>query len=205
MATVTPNYGWPVPQSSDLVKDGAVAIEALGDAIDATVFGLGSSALTLIKTQTIGTAVATVAVTGAFNSTYDNYKIVVVGGVTNAVANIRMILGASTASYYMGRFAVAYTGGIIGNGSSNQPQWDYCGNGSTTSLTMNVDIYEPNKAVRTRISCNTYPDATTGGAGQGAAGFHDVATAYTDFTLSCFTGATATFTGGTIYVYGYQK
>jgi hypothetical protein len=43
MATTTPNYGWPVPTSTDLVKDGATAIEALGDAVDATVFGLGVS------------------------------------------------------------------------------------------------------------------------------------------------------------------
>jgi len=38
MATTTPNYGWPVPTSTDFVKDGATAIEALGDAIDATVY-----------------------------------------------------------------------------------------------------------------------------------------------------------------------
>jgi hypothetical protein len=44
MATTTPNYGWPVPTSTDYVKDGATAIEALGDAIDTTVFGLPSSA-----------------------------------------------------------------------------------------------------------------------------------------------------------------
>lgn len=37
MATTTPNYGWPVPTSTDYVKDGAVAIENLGDAIDATI------------------------------------------------------------------------------------------------------------------------------------------------------------------------
>jgi hypothetical protein len=37
MATTTPNFGWPVPTSTDLVKDGAVAIEALGDAIDASM------------------------------------------------------------------------------------------------------------------------------------------------------------------------
>jgi hypothetical protein len=43
MATTTPNYGWPVPTSTDLVKDGATAIEALGDAVDSTVFGLGVS------------------------------------------------------------------------------------------------------------------------------------------------------------------
>ena len=75
MATTTPNYGWPVPTSTDYVKDGATAIEALGDAIDATVFGLGSTGLTLVKTQTIGTAVSTVVVTGAFSTNYDNYQI----------------------------------------------------------------------------------------------------------------------------------
>jgi hypothetical protein len=39
MATVTPTYSWPVPTSTDYVKDGASAIEALGDAIDATLGG----------------------------------------------------------------------------------------------------------------------------------------------------------------------
>ena len=37
MATTTPLNGWPVPTSTDYVKDGAVAIEALGDAIDTSV------------------------------------------------------------------------------------------------------------------------------------------------------------------------
>lgn len=40
MATVTPNFNWPVPVSTDLVKDGATAIEALGDSIDATMVDL---------------------------------------------------------------------------------------------------------------------------------------------------------------------
>lgn len=34
MATVTPNFNFPVPQSTDLVKDGATAIAALGTSID---------------------------------------------------------------------------------------------------------------------------------------------------------------------------
>lgn len=40
MATTTPNFGWPVPTSTDLVKDGATAIEALGDSIDASLVDL---------------------------------------------------------------------------------------------------------------------------------------------------------------------
>jgi hypothetical protein len=37
MPTTTPLNAWPVPVSTDLVKDGAEAIEDLGDAIDASV------------------------------------------------------------------------------------------------------------------------------------------------------------------------
>jgi len=40
MATTTPNFGWSVPESTDLVKDGATAIELLGDSIDASFIDL---------------------------------------------------------------------------------------------------------------------------------------------------------------------
>jgi hypothetical protein len=40
MATTTPNFGWAVPTSSDLVKNGATAIETLGDSIDASLVDL---------------------------------------------------------------------------------------------------------------------------------------------------------------------
>ena len=72
MATVTPNYSWPVPTSTDLVKDGATAIEALGDAIDATVFGLPASGFALINATTF-TAQASVSLNNVFSATYSNY------------------------------------------------------------------------------------------------------------------------------------
>jgi hypothetical protein len=40
MPTTTPNFGWSVPVSTDLVKDGATAIETLGDSIDASLLDL---------------------------------------------------------------------------------------------------------------------------------------------------------------------
>ena len=51
MSTVTPNFNWPVPTSTDLVKDGATAIEALGDSIDASLVDLkgGTSGQVLSK------------------------------------------------------------------------------------------------------------------------------------------------------------
>jgi hypothetical protein len=107
MATVTPNYSWPVPTSTDLVKDGATAIEALGDAIDATVFGLPSSGMTLISTTTIGTTVSSVNVTSAFSTTYDNYKIIVSGGVSSSTPTFSLKLGSTATGYYSaGRYVV---------------------------------------------------------------------------------------------------
>ena len=41
MATSTPNYLWVVPTSSDLVKNGATAIETLGDSVDASLWNSG--------------------------------------------------------------------------------------------------------------------------------------------------------------------
>ena len=41
MATTTPNYGWSVPTSSDLVKNGATAIETLGDSVDDALWNSG--------------------------------------------------------------------------------------------------------------------------------------------------------------------
>jgi hypothetical protein len=51
MATTTPNFGWTVPTSTDLVKDGATAIELLGDSIDTSLVDLkgGTSGQVLSK------------------------------------------------------------------------------------------------------------------------------------------------------------
>lgn len=59
MAT-TPNYTWPTPNDTDQLADGASAIRALGDAIDATVFAQ-STAITAIEgdVATNGSAITT--------------------------------------------------------------------------------------------------------------------------------------------------
>jgi hypothetical protein len=53
MATTTPNFGWVVPTSTDLVKNGATAIETLGDSIDASMAELkgGTTGQVLSKTS----------------------------------------------------------------------------------------------------------------------------------------------------------
>lgn len=74
MATTTPNFGWSVPTSTDLVTNGAVAIETLGDAIDASVWNLtNNSHKTGSRTSSIAENVEGLYMTGnTFSFNKDN-------------------------------------------------------------------------------------------------------------------------------------
>jgi hypothetical protein len=202
MATTTPNYGWPVPTSTDYVKDGATAIEALGDAIDATVFGLGTG-LKLIKTQAIGTAVSSVTVTNAFSTTYENYKILISMGVGSAGdASLSLQLGSNTAGYYMAAAYVKYsTSAVTGAATNNGSNWFRACHLSTGGVVGNIDIMSPFLTKFTSFASDNI-QFLTGGEYAKQGGWHNSATSFTDFTLTPNTG---TITGGTIYVYGYEK
>ena len=58
MATTTPNFGWTVPTSTDLVKNGATAIETLGDGVDASFVGLKGGTTGQVLSKTSGTDLA---------------------------------------------------------------------------------------------------------------------------------------------------
>jgi hypothetical protein len=55
MATTTPTFGWSVPTSTDYVKDGATAIETLGDSIDATMAKAALQTVSTTKTTAFTT------------------------------------------------------------------------------------------------------------------------------------------------------
>jgi hypothetical protein len=199
---VTPNYSWPVPVATDLVKDGYAAIADLGDAIDATVFGLPSGGLSLVSTTTIGTAVSSVTVSGAFSATYENYKIIINGGVSSAATYLGLALGASVTQYY--RFMIYGNFGgntVLGNAASNTSSWATVGDGiASQGLFMDVDLLNPFLAKYTRFGTSMSYQAQDGSGH--TSGVHKVATSYSDFTVTPITG---TITGGTIRVYGYQN
>ncbi len=161
-----------------------------------------SSGLTLVKTQTIGTTVASVAVTGAFSATYDNYLITVDGGVASASININMTLGATTTGYYYSGFYVTYTSSTLnGEASANDSKWGRVAGGTTNSLNSLIHLFDPFAAKATHMQARGATSSTTGYHFQ-TAGFLNNTTSYTDFTLTCESG---TITGGTIRVYGYQN
>jgi hypothetical protein len=74
MATDTPNFNWPIPEDTDLVKDGAKAIRDLGNAIDTSAEDFAGG-LVHIKQET-GTNVSAIIVNDCFSAEYNHYEIV---------------------------------------------------------------------------------------------------------------------------------
>jgi hypothetical protein len=100
---ITPTYSWPLPDDTDLVKDGAEAIRDLGNAIDATVDGLPGAGLVHINTTSF-TAVATQSFDNVFSADYDNYLIILdnISPSTSGTRSIRFReagLDISSANY----------------------------------------------------------------------------------------------------------
>jgi hypothetical protein len=201
MATTT-NYSWTTPDNTAYVKDGASAIRTLGSSVDTTLYtALGGAypGLRLVKKQTIGSAVSSVNVTSAFSATYENYKIIVSGGVgsVGGGANLALKLGASAASYDQALFVVTYaTAGTGAASGVDFTSFPYQGHANTNNINFTVDLTNPFLAKYTTANGSFI----SGGQAGFATGTHKVATSYTDFTI---TPASGTLTGGTIYVYGY--
>ena len=163
---------------------------------------LANSGLVFVKSQTVGSGITTVTVSNAFNSTYDNYRIIYSGGGGSGGLYLTLQLGSVVTGYFGSLFGAAYaTGGYIGIGLNNGANFPYAGLASTNYATMSVDLFGPNLAKSTNFSANWTFNLTSTGysifmgeeAGQSQ---------HTAFTMGTSSG---TISGGTITVYGYRK
>ena len=167
----------------------------------------GGAGLTLVKTQTIGSAVSTVTVTDAFSTTYDNYKIIISGGVASGSSGLHFKLGATVTGYYtVGLYQYAHTGvgAISTDKQANYTEFVGMGTASVNSLNNNIEIGMPFLAKPTVIRNIDIRTLSTDAVAEYYQGFLDNTTSYTDFTIFPGSGGT-TLTGGTIKVYGYAN
>jgi hypothetical protein len=223
MATTTPNYGWTVPTSTDLVKDGATAIETLGDAIDASLVDLRggttgqvlrkqsntqmdfewaavSSGLTLISTTSFS-AVASQSFNDVFSSTYTNYYIIF-DGLTSGNSSVWMRLRVSGADdtgsnyTYQGiRGATSTADAFTGTSTG----FLMTSNATASNQYFTSTIIKPNVATPTYLISNSWQNVP---ATAQLGNYHSLSTAYTGFTLIPITTGTIT---GTVYIYGLAK
>jgi hypothetical protein len=160
-----------------------------------------TSGLTLISSTTIGSAVSSVTVSGAFSSTYDNYKITISGGVGSTTAFLLMQFGSTTTAYYSAFISASYGGGTSSNAQSNTSS-ARCGLMTTNSLFSSMDVFSPNLAKVTQFACLPTPTSDTAEQVYTGAGWQNSSTQFTAFTILTASG---TMTGGTIRVYGYAN
>ena len=186
MATTTPNYGWAVPTSTDLVKDGATAIETLGDAIDASLvdlrggttgqvlkkasatqmdfeWGTASSGLTLINTTSFSAVSSVSLPTNTFTSTYDFYKVNFLINASSTTINLTARLRASgsdltTSSYYdtVTRTVNATVSGFTNSGTT---AWDYGSVGSGVKISE-FTLYPYSSGVKYMQETSYFYDGT---------------------------------------------
>ncbi len=200
MATTTPNYDWPIPEDTDLVKDGAKAIRDLGNAIDTSAEDFGGGIIH-IETQTFSAVSAVSFSNDVFTSTYDNYKLMwyMQSSTIAGNLNFRMRLAGtdnSTSTYgysltgrestsTLGESALSATSGKIG---------DY----SMGVACYTIDIYAPKLSVNTQI-------VSTGGRDSRRLvvvyGNQQSATSFDSISLLFSAGSVT----GTAALYGYKK
>jgi len=163
--------------------------------------------LVLVSSTTIGTTVASVTVSNAFSATYDNYRIIVSGGIASTVLTLNLTLGATVTNYSFNNFNMNYDSGTLtGTNGNATTSWVRAARGDSNNLDAEIEIKSPFLAKRTtgqwRFSTSQPAASTAGVAWNIGGGFLNDATSYTAFTLTTSTG---TVTGGTIRVYGYQN
>jgi hypothetical protein len=205
MATTTTNYGFDIPQSTDLVKDGATAIATLGQDIDTamnTALGTKKAGMVLLNTTSFS-GVSSQSVNDVFSATYNSYLINTNITTSNTDADtvfMRLRVGGAdntSSNYRYGQLYVgAYNSVAFGNNNSTTTTgFQIGGTSSTTGSLISTTIFNPfgtNYTTETSSSSGAYILFN--------AGSMTVNTSYTGFTI--YLSGTMT---GTVSVYGYNK
>jgi hypothetical protein len=161
---------------------------------------LANSGLVYVTSATVGTAVASVTVSSAFNTNYDAYQIVYSGGIMSADTALSFQLGATVTGYYGAYVYGQYSStAVTAANDNNAAKFTYCGGGDPFSgasciFTLNNPFLNKQTYIHAPVAYSTNVGTYVGRVAN--------TTSYTAFTISPFSG---TMTGGTITVYGYRK
>jgi len=125
MATTTPNFGFDIPQSTDLVKDGATAIAALGTDIDTAFVDLkgGTTGQVLSKASNTDLDFTWVAQDDS-------------NAIQNAIVDAKGDLISATAADTPARLAVGTDGQVLTADSTQATglKWATSSSGSMTLI-----------------------------------------------------------------------
>lgn len=162
MATTTTNFGWDIPQSTDLVKDGATAIAALGQDIDTAFVDLkgGTTGQVLAKATNTDLDFTWVAQDDS-------------NAIQNAIVDAKGDLIAATAADTPARLAVGINGQILTADSTAATglKWATPSSGGGLTFIAKQDFSAVSSQSVTSVFSSTYDNyvlfITTGSAGGG--------------------------------------
>ena len=154
---------------------------------------------------TVGTTVSSFTINGAFNSTYDDYKIIWVGGKSSDSGGVmlRMTIGSLNTGYYMVLLYQSLGDGVANSSYNDNYAFFEMGIVGGTASRFEIQLFGVN------AGNGKFGNAqwTSYGAGLSIGGTTQMwntsnGTTQTSFT---FTPASGTFTGGQLYIYGLRK
>ena len=165
-----------------------------------TAAQMNAVGLWLIKSEVIGTGVASYTASNVFSTDYDHYRVLITAVDASSVDQwIQMTLGTTAAAYYSSAYYDNANGTSTGTSRVNNGAFMRVGlTGTEKDSSASFDISSPYLAERTQVRGQFNNTLHSGWYGGTLAN----TTSYTAFTL---TPAAGTFTGGTVSVFGYRK
>jgi hypothetical protein len=115
MATTTTNFGWDIPQSTDLVKDGATAIATLGQDIDTALVDLKGGTTGQVLSKATGTDLdfSWVTAAGGGGLTLVSPTSIAFTGTSASTSAGKTVFSACTALSLNGIFTSTYENYIV--------------------------------------------------------------------------------------------
>jgi hypothetical protein len=164
-----------------------------------TASAMDSIGLWLVKTQTIGSGVATQEVTSCFSANYENYLVTVSGGTASGNTTLNFRCGTQASGYRYSYLYTSYTSAPLAVGTTSDSAILYAGFANTTGLNAIISVSGPFLSGPTLIAGD---GGSIGNFAGRVTGYEPGNSSFTGLTIVAGSG---TLTGGTIRVYGYRK